>query len=74
MTRVSHFDSVLHISASTGPILIRPSSIALYWFYQSPSDSLAHLRACSKISQRVDDIYSAATAVNPWATFVMLKL
>ena len=74
MTRVSHVDSVLYISASTGPILIGPSSIALYWFYQSPGGGLARLRACSKISQRVDDIYSAATAVNPWATFVMLKL
>ena len=47
MTRLSPFGSVLHISASTSPILIRPSSIALYWFYLSPSDGLARLRACS---------------------------
>ena len=31
MTQVNHFDSVLHISGFTGPILIRPSSIVLQW-------------------------------------------
>ena len=31
-------------------------------------------RIAIAISERVDDIYSAATAVNPWATFVMLHV
>ena len=43
---MSRFDSILHILGFTGPILIRPSSIVLFWFYRSSSDGLARLRAC----------------------------